>query len=141
MSIDHIKKGNISEQKFVLYCLENNIKISKPVFNDLRYDFIIDLNDHLYRIQVKTGYQGDYLAKERFCFKTSNNVCTMSQIKTKSYVGDIDYFAVYCEEFLGKEHPFIFVPIEKAAAKEMIMYYGNNTTDSRLNRCNEYYNI
>ena len=75
MGNNHVKKGNISEQQFILYCLNNDIKVSRPVFNDARYDFIIDINNKLLRVQVKTAY--DSQTEERFVFNTSNSVCTM----------------------------------------------------------------
>lgn len=136
---EHIKKGNISEQQFILYCLKHDINISRPIFNDLRYDFIIEYNNKLLRIQVKTAYKAK--DNQRFVFNTSNSVCTMNEIRKKTYENDIDYFAVYCEDFLGKKYPFIFVPIEKATSKTMTMYFGTNITDSRLNRCSDYYNF
>lgn len=42
--------GDISEQKFILYCLKREIPISKPIGNNLPYDFIIDYNNNLYKI-------------------------------------------------------------------------------------------
>ena len=137
---EHVKKGNISEQQFILYCLKNNINISRPIFNDLRYDFIIEYNNQLLRVQVKTAYKGN-TKENRFMFDTSNTVCTMSETRKKDYINDIDLFAVYCEAFLGANHPFIFVPVEKATTKSMIMYFGDNKTDTRLNRCFNYYQI
>jgi hypothetical protein len=34
--------GDITEQRFILYCLEKEIPICKPIGNNLPYDFIID---------------------------------------------------------------------------------------------------
>ena len=42
--------GDITEQKFILYCLNNEIPISKPVGNNLPYDFIIEHNQKLLKI-------------------------------------------------------------------------------------------
>lgn len=112
--------GDISEQKFVLYCLERDIPISKPVGNNLPYDFIIDLNNKLYKIQVKTAYVGK--AINTWIFSTRSTSKNYTEVVNKNYIGKIDYFAVInpnCDIIC-------FVPIEKASSSSMVIYYGNN---------------
>ena len=43
-------KGRITEQKCFLKCVEEGYLISKPLFDDARYDFILDAGIRLLRI-------------------------------------------------------------------------------------------
>jgi hypothetical protein len=44
------QKGDITEQRFILYCLEQNIPISRPIGNNLPYDFIVEIHQRLFKI-------------------------------------------------------------------------------------------
>ena len=111
--------GDISEQKFVLYCLTHNIPISKPIGNNLPYDFIIDFNNKLYRIQVKTAYASK--TPNSWIFNTRSTSKNYTEIINKNYIGKIDYFAV-----INPDNQFIsFVPIDKASTGTMTLYYGD----------------
>lgn len=124
--------GDISEQKFVLYCLEHNIPISKPIGNNLPYDFIIDYNNKLYKIQVKTAHIGE--SKNSWIFNTRSTSKNYTEIINSDYIGKIDYFAV-----INPNHPFIcFVPIEKATKSAMAIYYGDSPT-SRQHYYKDFY--
>ena len=46
--------GEITEQQVALEFLKQGILLSKPLVQSSRYDFIADINNHLYKIQVKT---------------------------------------------------------------------------------------
>ena len=48
-------KGQITEQKCYLKCLEHGYIVSRPIFDSARYDFILDTGKKLLRIQVKTS--------------------------------------------------------------------------------------
>ena len=113
--------GDISEQKFILYCLENNIPICKPIGNNLPYDFIIDFNNKLLKIQVKTAYKSKY--KDTWTFNTRSCSKNYNEIIEDDYIGKIDYFAVVIPE---GNLPFSFVPIDKASKGSMNIYYGNS---------------
>ena len=112
--------GDISEQKFILYCLEREIPISKPIGNNLPYDFIIDYDNKLYKIQVKTAYrsktQNSWTFSTRSCSKNYN------EITTSNYIGKIDYFASVNPE----NNIICFVPVDKAGISMMTIYYGDN---------------
>ena len=84
--------GDLVEAKFLALCIEYGIAISKPFGDNIRYDFIIDINGVLLRIQCKHGrVKGNCILA---------NTCShspYSNIPRRSYVGDADYFAVYSE--------------------------------------------
>lgn len=119
--MNHTQIGDITEFKFILYCMERNIPISKPVNNNLPYDFIIEIKGQLYRIQVKTGYNSRN--PQGFMFNTRSTSKNYNEITTKDYVNKIDGFVVWYKEL--PEH-FFYVPIDKAASGCMNMYYGDN---------------
>ena len=48
-------KGELGESLFLYKMLEINIPVSKPFGDNQQYDFIIDINNKLYKVQVKTG--------------------------------------------------------------------------------------
>ena len=45
--------GNTTEMECMLECLKLDIQVSIPFGEDSRYDFIMDYNGKLYRIQSK----------------------------------------------------------------------------------------
>ena len=53
------QKGCLTEQKCFLKCLEAGFMVSKPLFDNARYDFILDNGEKLLRIQVKTSHWKD----------------------------------------------------------------------------------
>ena len=105
--------GDLSEQKFILFCLENNIPILKPIGNNLPYDCIIDVNSKLYKIQVKTARNTKYVNSIVF-----NTVCTSknyTEAVEKDYVGKIDYFVAYHPQI----NQFYFVSVNEAPIGKM----------------------
>lgn len=112
--------GDISEQKFILYCLQKDIPISKPVGNNLPYDFIIDYNNHLYKTQVKTAYKST--TQDVWTFNTRSTSKNYSEVVNKDYKGKIDFFAVVHPD----KNDICFIPIDKAAAGSMNIYYGES---------------
>lgn len=49
-------KGALTEQKCFLKCIELGFFVSKPLFDNARYDFILDTGSKLLKIQVKTSH-------------------------------------------------------------------------------------
>lgn len=60
-------KEAITEQKCFLKCLEMGFQVSKLLFDNARYDFILDNGEKLFRIQVKTSHWKDE-EHTAFCF-------------------------------------------------------------------------
>ena len=112
--------GDISEQKFILHCLVNNVPVCKPIGNNLPYDFVVDYNNTLLKIQVKTAYKAT--AQDSWTFNTRSTSKNYSEVTDHNYSGLIDYFAVVNPEC----DKVVFVPIDKAAKGSMAIYYGEN---------------
>ena len=121
--------GDITEQKFILYCLKNNIPVCKPIGNNLPYDFIIEFNNQLLKIQIKTAR----LVKnstETITFNTKSSSKNYSEIVTTDYVGKINYFATCWDE------KWYFVHIEQATKGEHRIFLGENP---KPNQKSNYY--
>lgn len=87
--------GEITEQQVILAFLQQGILLSKPLVQSSRYDFIADINNHLYKIQVKTGTfkENAYL---EFATSTSHTN-TQGTLNISYTANDVDYFATIYE--------------------------------------------
>lgn len=83
--------GEITEQQVTLEFLKQGILISKPLVQSSRYDFIADIKNKLYKIQVKTGRfkEESYL---EFATSTSHTN-TKGTINISYSEDDVDFFA------------------------------------------------
>ena len=108
-------KGAITEQKCFLKCIEQGWIVSKPLFDNARYDFIADANGKLLRIQVKTStwYNEEHTA---FCFNGYSQHATGNGNKRMQYTTkDIDYFMT------EKEEKFYLYPAEENGFSQKIL--------------------
>lgn len=94
--------GLISESKILTRFLEKGEIVLKPV-GDQRYDLVLDRGGDFMRVQCKTGRIKDNGAIE---FGTSS--------LDKSYIGEIDYFAVYVPEI----NTVFLVPVNDVGEKK-----------------------
>lgn len=83
--------GELSEAEILLRFLRKGISVSIPHGDNQRYDFIIDCDNKLYKIQVKTGR----INNDCVVFDTCSSQIHRDNGK-QGYRGQIDYFAVYC---------------------------------------------
>ena len=99
-------KGEITELQVAEAFLALGYQVCKPLVSDRRDDFIVDINHHLYRIQVKTASlseDGDYIQ-----FKTQSSHTNTQRTVYHSYSAeDIDYFATM------HNHQCYLVPVDK----------------------------
>jgi len=84
------QKGEISEVKILAKLIEWGVPVSIPFGQSQRYDFIIDIDQRLWRLQCKTAFrQGQSLI---FATASRNGAAKKTR---KGYTGQIDAFAVY----------------------------------------------
>lgn len=84
--------GAITEQKCFLKCLEHNFTVSKPLFDNARYDFILDTGTKLLRIQIKTSRWVDE-EHSSFIFNGYSQHSTGDGNKRMKYTNqEIDFF-------------------------------------------------
>lgn len=88
------KSGTINEQRCLLKCIEAGYVVSKPLFNNARYDFIIDTNGKLLRIQAKSGRWGnDEHSIIKFNGYSQHATCNGNK-RMKYTTREIDFFMV-----------------------------------------------
>src|SRR5438034_1521217 len=90
---------------------EAGYAVAVPFGENTRYDLIIDDGERLGRVQCKTGR----LRGGAIRFKTCSSYAHHPNPRhvQRSYLGEIDYFAVYCPETGG----VYLVPIADAALR------------------------
>jgi hypothetical protein len=86
--------GDIGEASFQLECLKKGITVAKVVGDNKPYEFIMDLNNNFYKIQVKTTYStnGNGIS----IFRTTSTVRVKNKYVANVYIKEmIDYFYLY----------------------------------------------
>ena len=48
-------KGEITEQQVAIEFLKLGLQVCKPLVQSSKYDFVVDIENKLYKIQVKTS--------------------------------------------------------------------------------------
>lgn len=84
--------GEITEQKVALEFLKLGIQVSKPLVQSSKYDFIVDINNNLYKIQVKTSTIREDGAYFDFATSTSHTN-TKGTLNLTYSEKDVDFFA------------------------------------------------
>ena len=87
-------QGKITEMKVATAFLEKGYQVSQPLVTDSRYDFIVDINGHLIRLQVKSCrvFEEDGYID----FATSSSHTNTKGTINHSYTeNEIDYFATF----------------------------------------------
>lgn len=101
------QKGDITQASLVKALLIKGFPVLIPVGDNQRYDLVIQEGEQFKRIQCKTAR----LKNGKLIFNTAS---TSPYYKgRKSYLGEIDYFGVYCLE-LDKNY---LIPIEHISTK------------------------
>lgn len=83
--------GEITEQQVALEFLKKGYLVSKPLVQSSRYDFIVDINHRLYKVQVKTGTVKEDAYIE-FATSTSHTN-TQGTINLSYSQEDVNFFA------------------------------------------------
>ena len=87
--------GDVGEGYALAKFTEYNIKVSIPFSVNLPYDYIIDVDGVLYKVQVKTTEK--IVDNKKMIFRTCrSNPNTKNRVKYEKT--EIDYFFLYCLE-------------------------------------------
>lgn len=84
--------GEITEQQVAVEFLKLGILVSKPLVQSSRYDFIVDIKHHLYKVQVKTSTPKEDNAYIQFATSTSHTN-TQGTLNLTYSEEDVDFFA------------------------------------------------
>lgn len=85
-------QGKTTELLVATAFIQRGYQVSQPLVSDSRYDFIVDINNKLIRLQVKSSQEKDNGAYIEFATSSShtNTNRTINHSYTKE---EIDYFA------------------------------------------------
>lgn len=126
------EKGNLTELLCLCEFAKLGIKVSIPYGEDCKYDFILDVNKHLIRVQCKTSHKLDNL--EGFKFKCESVVSTTTRITSTKYTSnDIDFFATI------DEGQCYLVPVEECHNDKTLRYcYPSNGQKKNISLAENY---
>lgn len=113
---NHKAIGERSEAIITAKLMEVGYNVLKPLGDNLRYDLVIeDADRQFWSIQCKTGRSnGEYIefAPASLYYHTRAGRTTYG---SRSYHGQVDYFAVYCPQTKGT----YLVPVSHTGSSQM----------------------
>ena len=93
--LDSKFKGNLTELQCLAAFTQLGYQVSIPYGDCARYDFIVDINNVLYRVQCKTSHlesEGAYM------FSCRSTAANRSRAASRTYTNqEIDFFATIIE--------------------------------------------
>jgi hypothetical protein len=114
MELTSKQKGNLTELQCLTAFYQQGCHVSIPYGENCRYDFILDVEGKLLRIQVKTSKA---INDDCFSFATrSTRINSQGNITTTYTKNEIDYFATF---YNGKCY---LVPVEECGTEKTLRY-------------------
>lgn len=89
-------RGKTTELLVATAFIKRGYQVSQPLVSDSRYDFIVDINNKLIRIQVKTCNSKEDNSYVEFA-TSSSHTNTNTTINHSYNSNEIDYFATFYE--------------------------------------------
>ena len=89
-------RGEITEQQVALELLKLGYMVSKPLVQCSKYDYVVDINHKLYKIQVKTCSLKENGSFVEFATSTSHTN-TKGTVNLTYSDEDVDFFATMYE--------------------------------------------
>lgn len=109
-------KGNLTELQCLAAFVEQGCTVSIPYGDNSRYDFIVDIDRRLYKIQVKTSS----LKKDTdnaIVFSCRSTHVNCSGVKNVRYnENEIDFFATYWE------NQCYLIPIKESSVEKTLRF-------------------
>ena len=100
MEQEHPKTiGDRSALAVMMALQETGIPFLVPFGENSRYDFVLELGAHLARVQCKTGRLRRGAVVFRTCSSYAHHLS--QKHRSRDYLGQVDYFVVYCPETTG----------------------------------------
>lgn len=122
-------KGALTEQRCFIKCIEMGFTVSKPIFDNARYDFILDTGKNLLRIQVKTSHWKDE-EKSAFIFNCYSQHSLSNGNKVMKYTKEeIDFFMT------EQDGVFYLYPVPNQGIKEKTLRVKPTKTGQTKNIC------
>ena len=130
-------KGNFVELQCLSAFIERGYECSIPYGNGAKYDFIVDYNGELLRIQCKSSShpsKNGIVDTQAFQFYTcSQTTNTTKTVRHKYSSKDIDYFATY---FNGQVY---IIPVDECSTSKTLRFSPpNNGQVNNYNKAENY---
>lgn len=107
--------GAQTELQCLTYLHGLGYDISIPWGDNARYDFVLDVNHKLYKIQVKTSHMID---EGVYKFQTRSTYINAKGNRSAGYTeNDVDFFATYIE------NKCYLVPLEETNTRDKVMRF------------------
>lgn len=119
MELEPKQKGNLTELQCITACYEAGYNVSIPYGENSRYDFILDLNGKLLKIQVKTSRPKKSVKEsENAIIFSCRSVTINSKGNTRHRYNkkQIDYFATFWD---GKCY---MIPVEECSTEKTLWF-------------------
>ena len=106
------QKGITTEMFVAARLLQLGYNVSQPLCQDSKYDLVVDVNNKLYRLQVKTARQ---LNEDTIVFNCRSTTKNSQTNKSRYYQeNEIDYFATYWDNEV-----FLILPSQCSSEKRL----------------------
>lgn len=106
------QRGNVTEVECMLAFLKLGYNVLTPYGDCERYDFVVDINNHLYKIQVKSA-NDSHINDGYIDFQTSNKTTRNGTFVRHAYTSDeIDYFMT------SYNNKCYLIPVEECSTSE-----------------------
>ena len=131
-------KGNIVELKCITKFIEMGYECSIPYGNGAKYDFVVDVNGELLRIQCKASRNPSRNGKvdyNAFMFDTTSQTTNTKKTTSHRYTKDmIDYFAT-----IYKDKVYI-VPVDECSTTKTLRLAppDNSNNEKCYNKAEDY---
>lgn len=90
-------KGDIAEASVIAECIKRGYKVSVPFGDRFAYDIILDVNNKLFKIQIKSVYLSSENRLQ--CSGAKRSLTNRVTTKYKKYnKGDFDFVIAYYQE-------------------------------------------
>lgn len=113
--------GELTELRFAIAATEHGWLVSRPIFKDGMYDFLIDRGGRVLKVQVKTANRKRGRPKSGPRFDVTYAHSRSARYKKS----DVDFFAVYCCECFYIA-PFRSIRLVRNEAVSRILSYRDN---------------
>jgi hypothetical protein len=84
--------GQRSETAILAAFVDHGFQVWLPWGTNQRYDMVLEVRDRFLRVQCKTGR----LRNGAIEFRPQSTRSNTRQVYNRSYIGEVEYFAVYC---------------------------------------------
>lgn len=106
------QKGITTEMFVAAKLLQLGYNVSQPFCQDSKYDLIVDVNNHLYRLQVKTSR---LITDNTIVFNCRSTTKNSQTNKSRYYQeSEIDYFATYWD------NEVFLIPVSECSSEKRL---------------------